>query len=200
MTRIDIINRLIEKYQYKAYLEIGVNAGDSIRGVNAETKIGVDPLKQCPEVTHEMTSDDFFEKNKRKFDIIFIDGLHTQEQVYKDFTNALKALKTGGTIVLHDCSPHSEYLQTVPPTCSEWTGDVWKAVVKIRSENCFLFFTVDTDYGVGVCIPSIYDEQMTPVSEDQLTWANLAANRKQWLNLISPEELLTFNHNMLGVV
>ena len=48
------------------------------------------------------TSDDFFIKNKEDFDIIYVDGLHTYNQVKKDLINALKALKSDGIIICDD--------------------------------------------------------------------------------------------------
>ena len=83
---INIINSYIKRYNYKSYLEIGVNTpnqpGYNWIGVNCEIKHGVDPNV---DTTYRVTSDEFFEKHiKQKYDIIFIDGLHLFEQVYKD--------------------------------------------------------------------------------------------------------------------
>jgi predicted O-methyltransferase YrrM len=44
-----------------------------------------------------------FAKNTKKFDIVFVDGLHIEEQSTKDIHNALKVLNENGTIVVHDC-------------------------------------------------------------------------------------------------
>jgi len=191
MNRIDIINSLIAKYGYKSYLEIGVNVGDSIRNVNAQIKVGVDPVKQCEEVTHEMPSDEFFASNKAKFDIVFIDGLHTREQSFKDFQNSLEVLNSSGVIVMHDCSPHSEYLQTIPPTCSEWTGDTWKSIVDINYGYGYESFVVDTDYGVGVFFPKEH-KIYNPSVDEELTWEWLVENRVDALRLISVEEFKNF--------
>ena len=57
------------------------------------------------------TSDEYFESIKDtevKYDIIFIDGLHHNEQVLKDVENSLKHLSEGGSIVCHDCLPSEE--------------------------------------------------------------------------------------------
>ena len=43
-------------------------------------KISVDPEKNSEHLTHEMTSDEFFEQNTDKFDVIFIDGLHHSDR------------------------------------------------------------------------------------------------------------------------
>ena len=70
MNRTNIINKLVKKYDYKRYLEIGVKPGTNFRQVSCEHKIGVDPdQKAC--ATNKVTSDDFFEGNDEFFDIIF---------------------------------------------------------------------------------------------------------------------------------
>jgi SAM-dependent methyltransferase len=50
------------------------------------------------------TSDEAFPKLKTKFDVIYIDGLHTYEQVLKDITNYKKLLKPSGFMSGHDYS------------------------------------------------------------------------------------------------
>ena len=76
-SRTSIINHLIEKNDFKNYLEIGVHEGQNFNNINIKFKIGVDPrpLTTNPNV-FKLKSDQFFEKNKLIFDIIFIDGLH----------------------------------------------------------------------------------------------------------------------------
>lgn len=48
------------------------------------------------------TTDNFFIKNKIKFDGIFIDASHEYHQVLRDTNNAIKCLNPGGIIVWHD--------------------------------------------------------------------------------------------------
>lgn len=48
------------------------------------------------------TSDDFFKHNKKKYDVIFIDGSHDKEQVIKDSLNAYDCLSEEGIIIWHD--------------------------------------------------------------------------------------------------
>ena len=50
-----------------------------------------------------MTSDIFFKNNEDKFDIIFLDGLHTYEQTIKDINNAIQSIEDDGVILVHDC-------------------------------------------------------------------------------------------------
>ena len=81
---ISIINSYIQRYNYKSYLEIGVDRGNCFRNIVCDYKVGVDPDRSSVSTTHYTTSDDFFSNNKKTFDIIFIDGLHHSEQVAKD--------------------------------------------------------------------------------------------------------------------
>ena len=96
MNRVSIINSLIEKNNYKTYLEIGVrNPDDCLNHINCELKHGVDPgVEGNYPVTFNMTSDEFFEINKSTYDIIFIDGLHIDEQVERDIINGLKTFSS----------------------------------------------------------------------------------------------------------
>ena len=55
--------------------------------------------------TIRTTSDEFFKNNKEKFDLIFLDGLHTYHQTIKDINNSLRNLNSNGIIIIHDCLP-----------------------------------------------------------------------------------------------
>ena len=44
----------------------------------------------------------------RKWNLIFVDGLHVREQVIKDAQNAILHLSSGGLVVLDDCWPRRE--------------------------------------------------------------------------------------------
>jgi predicted O-methyltransferase YrrM len=48
------------------------------------------------------TSDKFFQTNTQMFDFIYIDGDHTEDQVFRDGANALEFLKEGGIIAFDD--------------------------------------------------------------------------------------------------
>ena len=74
MGKIEIINKLISEKGYMSYLEIGVGKKRvCFKQIVCFQKASVDPDAKA---TFKMTSDAFFEANKEKFDIIFIDGLH----------------------------------------------------------------------------------------------------------------------------
>jgi len=188
MNRTNIINRLITHYGYRDYLEIGVDQAVNINAINIKSKIGVDPDPKTkiyyPEV-HSITSDEFFQHWPHKFDIIFIDGLHHGEQVYKDINNALRYLNEGGTIVCHDMLPTDEIMQRVPREVKVWTGDCWKAWVRIRSENKNLFMqVVDTDFGCGI----IQRGKQKLITFKKLDYNSFVANKEKWMNIISYDE------------
>lgn len=151
MKRWDIINIAVKNKGYKDYLEIGLDSGRCRDRVLAPNKTTVDPSNSCVTPTHKMTSDDFFKQNKEKFDVIFIDGLHEAEQVYRDIKNSLSCLRDGGTIFCHDMMPTSKDIQAVPRVSAIWTGDCWKAWAKLRGTEPELYMAiVQADWGVGV--------------------------------------------------
>lgn len=116
-TRYDIINTLISKYNLQTYLEIGTFRGDCFEQVSCVHKECVDVYKNYKGLNHLCTSDDFFNWNQRKYDIIFIDGNHEEEFVTKDIINSLKCLSDTGFVILHDCSPiHIDHLKYCTPT------------------------------------------------------------------------------------
>ena len=47
-------------------------------------------------------SDEFFLENNQKFDVIYVDGHHLAEQVYKDAVNSWNVLNTKGLIIFDD--------------------------------------------------------------------------------------------------
>lgn len=150
MNRVEIINELIKRFNYNSYLEIGVQNGLCFNAIKVSDKVGVDPDAKVF-VEYKMTSDDFFLNNKKTFDIIFIDGLHEAEQVYKDIINSLNCLNPNGTIVCHDMNPKTELAQKVPRESKVWNGDCWKAFFMIKKQYPNLeAFTIDTDHGCGI--------------------------------------------------
>ena len=135
MQRETVINNIISKYKLinPAYLEIGVQHGDTFNKINSINKDGVDPCiyGEYNFINYKMTSDEFFKTHiTKKYDIIFIDGLHTAYQVSKDIYNSLNSLNSGGFIVLDDVYPHKEEEQFSVKLFynGPQTGDVWKAV------------------------------------------------------------------------
>lgn len=187
MNRSDIINKYITKYNYKSYLEIGVQRkAQNFNNIVCERKVSVDPAPE-DDVDFRITSDAFFAQNKETFDIIFIDGLHHDYQVFIDIENALKCLKENGTIVCHDMLPNQENEQWKHPGPGGWTGDCWKAWMKCRSlyENKEMF-VINTDWGVGIIRDGKQELIKIP---DVLDW-NFYVTNRILMNSISEQEFL----------
>lgn len=159
ISRADFINKIINKYNLinPKYLEIGVWEGVTFRFINSNYKDGVDPGQYCETeyVNYKMTSDEFFKNHiKTKYDIIFIDGLHTAYQVSKDIYNSINNLNDGGWIILDDVFPHCKEEQqslNIRKIGIPQTGDVWKAVYNVLntiiSISDIIYFEPRTERG-----------------------------------------------------
>lgn len=146
ITHVDIIQHLINAYNYESYLEIGVQGKVCWDQINCTIKIGVEPIGDMfDERIKSMTSDQFFAQNDTMFDIIFIDGDHDESQVSRDIVNALKFLRPGGAIVLHDAYPPAEEF-TVSYRC----GTVYRSIWNIRRLKNIGIVTYTGDFGVAV--------------------------------------------------
>lgn len=195
-------------------MEIGVqDPAQNFDKVICAEKFGVDPDPSAG-ASFCMTSDDFFLINNpedkidvttiedfysthggrkymtidRRLDLIFIDGLHTAEQVAKDFRNAIKFLSPKGFIVLHDCNPQKEEHTIVPrpkPT-GHWQGDVYKFVSRLSLNEQYC--TVDVDCGCGVW----KNDPTKPVviSDHIPSWTEFVHQRNQYLKLVDWNEFL----------
>lgn len=133
------------------YLEIGVFRGRTLEAVRAKEKFGVDPFPQfrvSPMPTniqfHCKTSRSFFSSyDGPQFDFVFLDGLHTAEETYRDFVDSLNFLHPNGMILIDDVLP-SDYESALPDQeqskrakelasieHNRWYGDVWKLAILI---------------------------------------------------------------------
>ncbi|MBO5005646.1 MAG: class I SAM-dependent methyltransferase [Clostridia bacterium] len=172
---IRILNYLIFRHNYKTYLEIGL--GDPLSSfieIMAPNKESCDPYvnrELTPIInkylTYHMTSDDMFanmDKDK-KYDLIFVDGLHDAKQVLKDIFNSLKHINDNGLIVVHDCLPKHEYW--AEPVFNNdnparklsnglfdgtYNGTTWK-VLPVLEALGVKFETVDVEYGLALIRP-----------------------------------------------
>ena len=193
MKRQHIIQKLINHINAKSYLEIGLGSGFVHKSINCNIKVGVDPCeypitkKHNVQPTFKLTSDEFFDQNKKTFDVIFIDGMHEAAYIERDINNSLKVLNDKGYIVCHDINPITKKAQIVPRQFDCWNGDCWKAWVKIRSTNPDLnMYVIDTDHGCGIIQKG--SQKLLDLKGLELTYENLNNNRKEWLNLISVDE------------
>jgi hypothetical protein len=117
--RAQVVRRLLAHYEHPRYLEVGVCEGRTFDRVDAPTKVAVDPefrfdheSRDEPGTTyHQVTSDEYFGRivePDARFDVIFLDGLHTVEQTLRDLLNALPHLQPQGVIVVDDVRPPTE--------------------------------------------------------------------------------------------
>ena len=204
--RYDVINFLISSLNRETtYLEIGVrNPVYNFNKIEATTKFSVDPgleFKENP-VDFVLTSDQFFEqlrsgrvlKNDIKFDVIFVDGLHTAEQVDRDIKNALEFIKEDGFIVLHDCNPpteshaREEHKYEISPAMQNWNGTTWKGFVKWRQNPAVFSCTIDTDCGVGIISKTKNVGSYNKEENEYFEYSVFSKNRKEFLNLINFED------------
>jgi len=152
MNRIELIQEIFKKNNFKNYLEIGTETGHSLMPIKAKNKIAIDPqfkivlAKKIKWVLldpnnlknryFQETSDDFFLKRKEflgkfgQLDVVLVDGLHTFRAALNDVINSLKYLNPQGVIIMHDCLPPHEAasIPVLPATFEEqqkingWTG------------------------------------------------------------------------------
>jgi Methyltransferase domain len=215
MNRIKAVQQAIDERPRSVYLEIGVSRGTAFRRITAEEKIAVDPefklsaraRKQADakaQATHyfEMTSDVFFDGEtallkERGIDVALIDGLHTYGQVVRDVEKTLRYLRDDGVIFVHDCNPMRPSVAC--PVASyadfraqnrwweiDWSGDVWKAIVYLRSTRDDLRIAVlNCDWGLGIVRKGVPESRLpySPAQIEALSYADLAGDRDRLLNL-----------------
>lgn len=168
--RHERLNALARINSASKYLEVGVERGATFARVNVPYKVGVDPkfefdVRECADgqtVFHEVTSDCFFSRlapAHGPFDLIYLDGLHTFDQTFRDFCASLRYSHAGTIWLLDDTHP-SGRLAAIPnlPFArrlnwllkrenADWMGDVYKVVFAIH--DFFPQFTYATFTGHG---------------------------------------------------
>jgi len=210
VSRTDIINHIAQIIKITnpnpRYLEIGVrNPDDNFNKVKINEKYSVDPGLEYLEnpVDFQLTSDQFFTQMSdqdfilfgRKFDLIFIDGLHKASQVKRDIENSLQHITANGLIILHDCNPPTEwharddYSYKWTPASHAWNGTTWKAFVQARYLEDIQSCCVDNDWGVGIISRAFPLGKPTIDLDDFFEYEYLEENRKHLLGLVSFEEL-----------
>ena len=119
--------------------------GFTLEAVAGE-RVGVDPYPRFDSsdlpagVTFfETKSRDFFSSSMlTDFDLVFLDGLHTAEETYRDFVSSLRMLSSNGAILIDDVLPSDE-ASSLPDLShsneqkrqagilhNRWYGDVWR--------------------------------------------------------------------------
>jgi len=202
------INRLATALELDRYLEIGVEEGQTFLEVKCNQKAGVDPHFQFDWQQHhgkngielhQITSDSFFSRLdiKAQYDLIFVDGLHTFEQTYRDILHALRHSHPGTIVLIDDTFPCDAFStcrdqgqcmnlrQTFGnPHDIRWHGDTYKVVPLLSAFNPELRLLTLMDGGNP---QTLLWKPPTPEGEDhvrtmQAMWAvqNLAAADYIW--------------------
>jgi len=202
------INRLTSELGLDRYLEIGVEQGLTFLQVKCKEKTGVDPCFQFDWQQHhgkdgiglhEVTSDSFFSQlpTKAQYDMIFVDGLHTFDQTYRDILHAMRHSHPGTVVLIDDTVPCDAF-----STCRDqqqcmnlrqrfgnpqdirWHGDTYKVVPLLSAFNPELRLLTLMDGGNPQTLlwkpPT--SESEDPVRTMQAMWAvqNLAAADYIW--------------------
>jgi len=191
ITRTDIINLLFKKYNLKSYLEIGARfLFQNFDKINATLKHSVDPNPRY-KYTYNVTSNEFFKRCvQQKYDLIFIDGLHLEDQVYIDAKNSINFLNENGFIVMHDCNPLTKYAvrsyEEFLKCPDMWNGTVYKAYIRLKDWSCFV---VNEDHGCSVLTKrAILKNKLLDINISNMSWDLFDKNRVELLQLISFNE------------
>jgi hypothetical protein len=145
-----------------------------------------------------MESDRFFTEKADKvlqstpLDICLVDGMHEYAYALRDTENCLNRLAANGVIIMHDCNPQTPeasytWAQWNEHQCQGfWNGDVWKSIMHLRSLHRDInVFVLDADHGLGIVTRGAPENPLSFTQEqiERFTYADLAANRQEWLNL-----------------
>jgi hypothetical protein len=223
LSRLSVIKALIKHKHLKNYLEIGVFNGHVFFRVPSFSKVAVDPefrfdgwRKLGKDLVNpsnlfnkyfEVTSDDFFASEaprlygSKKIQLALVDGMHQYDYALRDVENTLKFATGDVAIILHDCNPATKQAASTFEEWEsnnfsyQWNGDVWKAIVHLRSlRKDLTSFVLDADFGLGIVVRKT-NERPLRFSADQirdLTYDELNKNRKEWLGLQPPSYFFDF--------
>lgn len=217
MNKDELINIAAKKINAKSYLEIGHEFGNNFKKIDIEFKESLDPANDGRGTpTYNISSDEFFKNyvGNKKYDIIFIDGLHIADQVIKDINNSLNHINPNGIVFMHDCLPQNFQQQDVEDfdpndfnlrpngpkrklfgdQYGYWTGNSWKSFLHYRKTRNDLYMTVvDTDWGVGVIFPNKKQDLLTITDESFEYFSN---HKQEILNLISCQSYVELINNL----
>lgn len=160
----EIIQYLIDKYNFKTYLEIGVACGYNYNNIKCDTKESNDVIDYDEDIvqikydiTYLMPSDEMFAimPIDKKYDLIFIDGMHDEDYADRDIINALKHLNKNGLICVHDTVPQNNFAQVSYECFSKqnnkpWNGTTWKSITKLQNNNIEFYTIYDILSGLTI--------------------------------------------------
>ena len=215
----------MEQRRLRNYLEIGVFNGVVFFRVKSSFKIAVDPefafdtaRKVGKTIINpinlfnryfEKTSDDFFLNDaprvfaKKKIQLALVDGMHEYAFALRDVENTLQYLADDGVIIMHDCNPQTKeqagtFDEWRRKGSGDWNGDVWKAVLHLRStRDDICVFVLDCDYGLGIVTKGKPESKLSYTASviEAFTFEDFKIHRQEWLNLKPPH----YFHNYFNI-
>ena len=175
-----------------SYLEIGVSTGKTFSNLDFPKMHAVDPAFKF-DITksnrdgikfYEMESDKFFYQSSEgnKYDLIFIDGLHTYDQTYRDFCNCLLHATHKTIFLIDDVFPSDSYAgmrnqkfavssrkkeapaSTDGTSIFAWMGDVFKILYYIHLFNSNFEYATIWDQGNPQTV--LWNESSSLINKD----------------------------------
>ena len=214
MDRLLVLETLMKEKKLTNYLEIGVFNAHIFFRMPTSSKVAVDPEFQFDWLRKagktllnprnlfakylEKTSDDLFRDDapglfaKRKINLALIDGMHEYHYALRDIENTLSYGASDVVIVVHDCNPQKRedaisFQQWKDRRFSgTWNGDVWKAILHLRSLRHDLdVFVLDCDHGLGIITKRAPQIPLSYSEADILRFhfSDFEGHRNEWLNL-----------------
>jgi hypothetical protein len=196
----EVLRMFHRELRPRTYLEIGTATGDSLVCASCPS-IAIDPeMHLRPDVLngksicacYQITSDRYFEQYDPQailggpIEMAFLDGMHRSEFVLRDFVNIERHCKRNSIIFIHDCVPVETLIadrvncqhSVEPHRKGWWIGDVWRALLALKSRRPDLRTTVLDAFPTGLACISDLDPSSTTLSdnyyaivEQMLSWS-----------------------------
>ena len=185
----DVLARLHETLQPRAYFEIGTLDGKTLHLARCAS-VAVDPQFLIHDniaegkpflCLYQMRSDNFFREHNpvrilgREIEFAFLDGMHLFEFLLRDFLNTEKYCRRNSVIAIHDCIPTDIYTadryQNVgnelrPEHDGWWTGDIWKVILVLKKYRPDLLIHALDAVPTGLVLVTNLDPQSGVLERD----------------------------------
>jgi hypothetical protein len=114
--------------------------------------------------------------------------------VRRDIINSLEVLNEDGMILVHDSFPLSIGEQAVPQERFVWTGDVWKAIVEVRTWSDLDTAVCLIDFGIGIILKRENTDQLNLLETDfeKLAFCDYVKQYSRWLRPIEYSDVFGF--------
>jgi hypothetical protein len=166
VNKAHLINHLAEVHGYRHYLELCTGTtGNRYAEIDRSKFLTCRRLTyRCPDGHDDGMSIDYRSSDNdigdcltkigqegRVFDIILVDPYHDYATSWRDLKVSFQLIKSGGTLVVHDCLPPRLEVATPEFIPGERCGTTYQAFIDFVSERDDLsYYTVDTDYGCSI--------------------------------------------------